>query len=409
MSEEWGSPGENVRIKCEDTMRRTRIFVAPKQKRLVDYMKTAVVEAMGPSKWYLDKREVTDADERLCQDVGDKTVFVTPCPRGQVLDDGKFALLEILPNHVANTLKLHALPDSLEEVFLQVGRKPELRQRNSEFVKRFTNDDNVCVFTEDEAKALYGKVSFGPDGRATMTGSAPHRFAVVKQPFPDGEPTAFSIRFSRWVRGAADPLDSYIENRQNILLVGAPGSGKTTVLKDVARKCSEKHATVVVDMLGEICGNSDQPHKFLEHVRRIDVVNRVHKPHAIETAFTNMAPTWILLDELVDKAEVESTLSATHRGVGVIASIHGTSLKSIVQNPMTVDLMGGSQAVILSQTEREQRRSSRKACFERIGPPCFDVVVEISSMGNWHVIEKVAEAVDRVHLGHEYTDLVVKV
>ena len=225
-------------------------------------------------------------------------------------------------------------------------------------------------------------------------------------PFPGGEPVGFAIRFSRWVENAAQPLYQYVDSRQSMLLIGAPGVGKTTILKDIVRYSSRQHCTVVVDLAGEVCGNGVQPHAFLEHVRRIDVRKRMDKPKAVEAAVANFSPTWLVLDEVIEDAEVDVAVTAAYRGINLVATVHGSSLVSVVKNATTASLMGGSQPVILSHIEREQRRSARKACTERITSPAFDVVVEIFSSCHWRVITDVATAVDRIHGGISYTDLV---
>ena len=428
---EWGGP--LVRFRCEDVERRVREFTVDGTTRLAAFIERDVVPHFGVATHYLDKKKIdVDTDERTVADVCSATLYVVQRSRGTILADGKRDFLLALPEDVQKAIKANvSSPDLLEEVYLQVGRHPEVRLRDERTVRRL-NGEGMPVFLQYDADALFQKYSFSEDGRAVVDGvrsqkkirknhthththththihthtqGAPHRISVIRYPFPDGVPTGFSLRFARWVEGAAEPLYKHARAGKSILLIGRPGSGKTTILKDLVRELARDSSTLVVDYLGEICGAGAQPHEFVADARRVEIRDRSHRARALAAGVANHCPQWLVVDELLGDDELEAATVCSYRGVRVAASVHGSDLKSVVLNPATVQLMGGAQPVILSQMEREQQRKVRKVAVERVAEPVFDVVVEVLAATNWRVIERVADAVDLIHLGKDYAQL----
>ena len=167
---DWGQPGKNVQVRVEDVSRRPKIYAVPGDTNLYTFLLDKVTPELGVGRYFVDKVEVVKGDAKTCAELGDKTVFIVPRPRGTVWEAGKNDILKELPDHVKTALKIKAKPDDLDEIFLHVGKKPEIRLRDSDAIKRFDNDDNVQRFTQAEADQMFQKFDFGPDGRATFNG-----------------------------------------------------------------------------------------------------------------------------------------------------------------------------------------------------------------------------------------------
>jgi hypothetical protein len=111
-------------------------------------------------------------------------------------------------------------------------------------------------------------------------------------------------------------------------------------------------------------------------------------------AVENHMPEVIVIDEIGTSAEAAAARPIAERGVQLIATAHGNTLENLLQNPTLSDLVGGIQAVTLSDEEARRRRT-QKTVLERKAPPTFDVLIEIEAKDALAVHRDVAEVVDR--------------
>ncbi|GMH44004.1 hypothetical protein BSKO_11938 [Bryopsis sp. KO-2023] len=145
--------------------------------------------------------------------------------------------------------------------------------------------------------------------------------------------------------------------RKSILLLGPPGAGKTTVLWDMARVLSEKmgRKVVIVDTSNEIGGYGNIPHPFIGSARRIQVPNIAEQYKVMVEAVQNHRPerhyieitTVVMVDEVGRREVAEACRCVGGKGVQLIATVHGHTLKNLVKNPELEALVGGIQNITI--------------------------------------------------------------
>jgi stage III sporulation protein SpoIIIAA len=278
--------------------------------------------------------------------------------------------------------------DELVEVVLDLGRPPEARfgEETVELAEE--------LVTRDELLEVVGRVgSFGPDNRAGIERTL-HRISALRN--RQGDVIGLTCRVGRAVFGTVDVLRDVIETGHSILLLGRPGVGKTTLLREAARVLADDGGSrvVVVDTSNEIAGDGDIPHPAIGRARRMQVPAPDRQHQVMIEAVENHMPEVIVIDEIGTHAEAEAARTIAERGVQLIATAHGNTLENLLQNPTLSDLVGGIHAVTLSDEEARRRRT-QKTVLERKAPPTFDVVVEIHARDELVVHHDVAEMVDR--------------
>jgi nucleoside-triphosphatase THEP1 len=182
---------------------------------------------------------------------------------------------------------------------------------------------------------------------------------------------------------------------QSVLLLGRPGIGKTTMLREAARVLADetRKRVVIVDTSNEIAGDGDIPHPGIGRARRMPVPT-VKAQHAVMIeAVENHMPEVIVIDEIGTEQEALAARTIAERGVQLIGTAHGTELANLLVNPTLSDLVGGIQAVTLGD-EEARRRGTQKTVLERKAPPTFDVLVELVGRDEVVIYSNVAEAVD---------------
>lgn len=303
-------------------------------------------------------------------------------------------LLETLPATIQQSLKEHTDDlDDLLEVIMDLGRLPEARYRTHE---RFLSDVEV---TREDIENVTSRIGhFGEDNRAGIPRTL-HRISALRN--RSGTVIGLTCRVGRAVYGTVAIIRDIIESGKSILLLGKPGTGKTTLLRETARVLAEelRKRVVVVDTSNEIAGDGDIPHSGIGRARRMHVI-RPSEQHAVMIeAVENHMPEVIVIDEIGTELEALAARTIAERGVQLVGTAHGNALENLLVNPTLSDLIGGIQAVTLGD-EEARRRGTQKTVLERKAPPTFDMLVEIQGWNHVIVYHDVAEAVDAL-LRHE--------
>jgi nucleoside-triphosphatase THEP1 len=210
-----------------------------------------------------------------------------------------------------------------------------------------------------------------------------------------GEIVGLTCRVGRAIYGTVDIIRDIVESGKSILLMGKPGVGKTTLLREAARVLADdlEKRVIVVDTSNEIAGDGDVPHAGIGRARRMQVPEPEHQHAVMIEAVENHMPEVIVIDEIGTSQEALAARTIAERGVQLIATVHGNTLENLMINPTLSDLVGGIQPVTLSD-EEARRRGTQKTVLERKAPPTFDVLIEIQDKDRLAIHHDVAEAVD---------------
>jgi stage III sporulation protein SpoIIIAA len=307
---------------------------------------------------------------------------------GQPKTDDLELLLQVMPPAVRSAIERHQRRGELLEVVLDLGRLPEAR-----FPDGGEQLSDEPVIRDDIAYVVERIGRFGKDNRAGIERTL-HRISAIRNRV--GDAVGLTCRVGRAVFGTVDILRDVIEAGQSILLLGRPGVGKTTLLREAARVLADdlNKRVIVVDTSNEIAGDGDVPHPGIGRARRMQVPSPDEQHAVMIEAVENHMPEVIVIDEIGTTAEALAARTIAERGVQLIATAHGNTLDNLLQNPTLSDLVGGIHAVTLSD-EEARRRGTQKTVLERKAPPTFDVLIEIQDRDRLAVHHDVAEVVDR--------------
>jgi len=304
------------------------------------------------------------------------------------------SLLAVMPPHIASDLKQEIVNGDLLEIVMDLGRLPEARFPEREIL---LGDHEV---TEADIQHVTSRIgSFSGDNRAGLTRTL-HRISAIRN--REGKIVGLTCRVGRAVMGTAKIIQDLVETGNNVLLMGPPGIGKTTILRETARVLADdlKKRVIVVDTSNEIAGDGDIPHPAIGHARRMQVPTPTLQHAVMIEAVENHMPEVIIIDEIGTSLEAEAARTIAERGVQLVGTAHGNSLQNLMMNPTLSDLLGGIQTVTLGD-EEARRRHTQKSVLERKAPPTFDIVVEIQERYKVLVHPDVADAVDCVLHGKE--------
>ena len=310
------------------------------------------------------------------------------------ITDDLDAMLDVLPPQVRGPLLER--PDNFEllEVVLDLGRLPEARYPEQEVT---LSDREV---TEADLEYVVSRIGeFTGDNRAGIERTL-HRISAIRN--RHGRVIGLTCRVGRAVFGTIRIIEDLVKSGQSTLLLGRPGVGKTTMLREVARFLADdmNKRVVVVDTSNEIAGDGDIPHPGIGSARRMQVPTPTLQHAVMIEAVENHMPEVIVIDEIGTDLEAAAARTIAERGVQLVGTAHGNTLENLIMNPTLCDLIGGIQSVTLGD-EEARRRGTQKSILERKAPPTFDVVVEIQSWERVSVHANVTETVDSILRGYE--------
>ena len=302
-------------------------------------------------------------------------------------------MLDIMPVFIRKAVREDPDRENLLEIIIDLGRAPEAR-----FAGKIRELSEEPATQEDIDYVVQRVGRFTDDNRAGIERTL-HRVSAIRNRF--GGVVGLTCRVGRAVFGTVDLLRDVIESGSSILLLGRPGVGKTTLLREAARVLADDMGkrVVIVDTSNEIAGDGDIPHPGIGRARRMQVPS-IDLQHAVMIeAVENHMPEVIVIDEIGTEAEALAARTIAERGVQLIGTAHGNTLDNLLANPTLSDLVGGISAVTLSDEEARRRRT-RKTILERKAPPTFDVLVEIQDRESMVVHHELAGVVDAMLRGN---------
>ncbi len=303
----------------------------------------------------------------------------------QLITDDLELLLNVLPPSVQTHIRALNRDADLLEIVLDLGRIPEARFVGQTVLlnSREVNHDDI-----DYVVSRIGE--FTDDNRAGIPRTL-HRISCIRN--RQARIVGLTCRVGRAVYGTIEIMRDIVESGQSVLLLGKPGVGKTTLLRESARVLAENKRVVIVDTSNEIGGDGDVPHPAVGKARRMQVPTPSLQHEVMIEAVENHMPEVIVIDEIGRQLEAEAARTIAERGVQLIGTAHGITLENLMMNPVLSDLIGGIQSVTLSD-EEARRRGTQKSILERKAPPTFAVLIEIQERNQIAVHHQVASAVD---------------
>ena len=303
------------------------------------------------------------------------------------------SLVETVPAHIRGLLLERDDVNELLEVVLDLGREPEARFLSESLVI------SSREISESDIESVIQKVSsFGEDNRAGIERTL-HRISAIRN--RSGKVVGLTLRVGRAVYGTIRIIEDLVLSGKSVLLLGKPGVGKTTMLREIARVLADdaQKRVIIVDTSNEIAGDGDIPHPGIGRSRRMQVRLPALQHAVMIEAVENHMPEVIVIDEIGTEADADAARTIAERGVQLVATAHGNSLDNLIMNPTLSDLVGGVEAVTLGDIEA-RRRGSQKTVRERRAPPTFDILVEIQGWNEVVVHEDVSDVVDRMLRGN---------
>jgi len=306
------------------------------------------------------------------------------------ITDDLHVLMTVLPPRIVEELKRVNNSENLLEIVLDLGRLPMARFVDKEITLSDTEVDRGDI---DHVVSRIGE--FDADNRAGLERTL-HRISAIRN--RHSTIVGLTCRVGRAVYGTIDIIQDLLESGKSILLLGKPGIGKTTMLRESARIIAENKRVIIVDTSNEIGGDGDVPHPAVGKARRMQVATPSLQHEVMIEAVENHNPEVIIIDEIGRELEAMAARTIAERGVQLVATAHGRTLENLLLNPTLSDLVGGVESVTLSD-EEARRRGTQKTVLERRSPPTFDVLVELQERDRLAVHPDVATVVDTLLRG----------
>jgi stage III sporulation protein SpoIIIAA len=306
------------------------------------------------------------------------------------ITDDLDALLDVLPLDIRHAVEKANDTENLLEIILDLGRVPTARFVDHEINLRETEVTRAELDYVDERTG-----EFDADNRAGIERTL-HRISAIRN--RRTAVVGLTLRVGRAVYGTVDIIQDIVESGKSVLILGRPGVGKTTLLREAARILAEQKRVVIVDTSNEIGGDGDVPHPAVGKARRMQVREPMLQHEVMIEAVENHNPEVIVIDEIGRELEALAARTIAERGVQLIGTAHGQTLDNLLLNPTLSDLVGGIEAVTLSD-EEARRRGTQKTVLERRAPPTFDVLIEIQTRERLAVHLDIMASVDALLRG----------
>ena len=296
-------------------------------------------------------------------------------------------LIENLPFFLQQTLRKHRYHDQMIEIILDLGRRPEARfTYGPEYLsQKIISWQDIDFVTKHLSK-------FSNENRAGIERTL-HRISCIRnrQFLING----LTCRVGRAIFGTISVIRDLLESEKSILILGKPGVGKTTIVREIARVLADEmeKRVIIIDTSNEIAGDSDIPHSGIGRARRMQVAKTELQHQVMIEAVENHMPQVIIIDEIGTDLEVLASRTIAEKGVQLVGTTHGNCLENLIKNPLLADLIGGIQYVTLSD-EEAKRRGTQKSILERKAYPAFEIVIEINHPNSWTIHEDVKNSID---------------
>ena len=241
-----------------------------------------------------------------------------------LLADNLKQILEILPEFISSPLKNHSFKNELIEIVLDIGRRPEARFANrTEYLSYRT------IVWNDLEYVLKRLGKFSNDNRAGIEKTL-HRVSALRN--RKGNIIGLTCRIGRAIFGTVSIISDLLEKKDSILLLGRPGVGKTTAIREIARFLSDElnKRVVIIDTSNEIGGDGDLPHPSIGKARRMQVGNSHNQHQIMIEAIENHMPEVIIIDEIGTELEAEAARTIAERGVQLVGTAHGQTLDNLL-------------------------------------------------------------------------------
>lgn len=320
---------------------------------------------------------------RTLPDWGSQGIQNVTTPLIDVSTDQEFlALLEQLPPDIAEMVRPRIR--EVEEITFALGKGVEVAYGDL----RVTY--NRPTTTADMSRLDTGG-AFRKDGRRGIEGTL-HRIARFTDISGDdasgqsGKSNMIKVRVGRVLVGVAEPLREVLyAMRHGVLIIGPPGVGKTTLLRDMIRILQEVYAgkMIVVDTSLEICGEGDTPHAFLRLGQRVMVGHPSRQKAMIDQALMNGGPQLLAFDEIGYRDDVENVIFGAQRGVLPVGSVHGYTIFDVIRSPRLRPLIG-----LRPDGSRNQLEAS-----------VFGMAIEVRGKGQFRILPDVNTALDQLEAG----------
>jgi len=296
-------------------------------------------------------------------------------------------LIENLPFFLQEHLNQHTYKDQLIEIVLDLGRRPEAR-----FITGPEYLSQKIISWQDIEYVTKRISKFSNENRAGIERTL-HRISCIRN--RQFLITGLTCRVGRAVFGIISVVRDLLESEKSILILGKPGVGKTTIIREIARVLADEmeKRVIIIDTSNEIAGDSDIPHSGIGRARCMQVAKAELQHQVMIEAVENHMPQVIIIDEIGTELEVLAARTIAEKGVQLVGTTHGNCLENLIKNPPLADLIGGIQDVTLSDDEA-RRRGTQKSILERKAYPAFEIIIEINHQNSWTIHEDVKTSVD---------------